>query len=391
MKLLYACADRADDPLLWSGFVSNCRQALLDIGVELVVFDQIPFECPLSVRLLHQLHKRLGRKVHMVQLEPGVLRRAAARIATRFAQGDCDAVFSPGAGVPVYAYLPASIPVVSYLDATKRTWIANYFGLETLCTRSLRHVDEVDRVSLRNNALTIFSSDWAQAEAMRDYNVAADRTAVVPIGANLVAAPSHEEVEHWINARGRDALRLLFLGKEWPRKGGPDALALVRALRARGISATLDVVGCEPELDAPDRSFARVHGFIDHSTAAGREKFHALLRETHLLLFLSHAEAYGIALCEAAAFGVPAFANRVGGIPTIVQPGINGWLNDLPFSADAAADKLAAVWRAPDEYRRVALAARGDFEARLNWGAAGRSLRALVEHVLERRAVKTSP
>jgi hypothetical protein len=77
MKLLYACADRADDPHLWSGLVSNCRQALLDTGVELAVFDRIPFECPVPLRLLHQAHKRLGRKTHLLQIEPVILRRAA--------------------------------------------------------------------------------------------------------------------------------------------------------------------------------------------------------------------------------------------------------------------------------------------------------------------------
>ncbi|MEO6875207.1 MAG: glycosyltransferase, partial [Opitutaceae bacterium] len=180
-------------------------------------------------------------------------------------------------------------------------------------------------------------------------------------------------------------LRLLFLGKEWDRKGGPDALALVHALHARGLPATLDIVGCEPALGAEDRGVARVHGFIDHSTPAGREKFHAILRETAVLVFLSQAEAYGIALCEAAAFGVPAYANAVGGIPTIVRPGVTGWLGATPFSAETAAEVLATAWRSPDHYRRIALAARADYEARLNWRVAGRSLVNLIEGALSRR------
>ena len=389
MKLLYACADRADDPHLWSGTVSNCRQALQDTGVELAVFDRIPFECPVPLRLLHQAHKRLGRKTHLLQIEPAVLRRAARRIAARFAQGDCDAVFCPGTGVPVYTYLPASVPVFTYLDATKRSWIGNYFGLETLCARSRRQVDEVDRVSLRNNRLSIFSSDWAKSEAARDYGVPARRMAVVPFGANLIEAPAQAEVEGWIAARRRDPLRLLFLGKEWKRKGGPEALALIHALRARGLPATLDIVGCEPALGAGDRALTRVHGFIDHSAPDGRKKFHALLREAHVLLFLSQAEAYGIALCEAAAFGVPAYATRVGGIPTIVRHGVTGWLSATPFSRDDAAETLAAAWRSPDQYRRIALAARADYDARLNWRAAGRSLQTHIEHALSRRTAKS--
>lgn len=382
MKLLYTCVNDASDPLHWSGTVWNCRNALEAAGVELAIFDQIPYECPIPQRLIHQWHKRLGTKTHHLNFEPAMLRRAAARIARRFAEGDCDAVFCPGTGVPVAAYVPANIPLVSYLDATKRSWIETYFGLNTLCARSRHHLAAVDLAGLTNHTLTIFSSDWARAEAARDYHTPPERMAVVPFGANLVDAPTRASVVAWIDARRLEPFRLLFLGKEWIRKGGPDALALVRALRELGQPASLDIVGCSPVLDADELTYARVHGFIDHSEPAGAARFHALLRETHVLVFLSRAEAYGIALCEAAAFGVPAYALRIGGIPTIVRHGENGWLGAPPFHAAGAAATLAAAWTSPTEYRRIALAARIDYETRLNWGVAGQSLRDLIEHRL---------
>lgn len=391
MKLLYACADCADDPHLWSGLVKNSRNALTRAGVELVVFDRIPFEVPALLRLRHQLHKRFGRKTHLLQLEPAVLQRAADRIAARFATGDCDAIFCPGTGVPVHTYLPAGLPVFAYLDATKRTWLGTYFGLDTLCARSRRHVDAADRTALANNTLTIFSSDWARAEAARDYGTPADRMAVVPFGANLESPPTRTEVELWVTDRRRWPLRLLFVGKEWQRKGGPEALALIRALRGIGLAATLDIVGCIPPLAEADRALTRVHGFVDHSTPAGGKLFHALLQEAHVLLLLSRAEAYGIALCEAAAYGVPALATAVGGIPTIVQDGRTGWLTAVPFAAEANAARLAADWRAPGVYRRIALAARADFETRLNWPVAARHLRSLISTSLARRSPGASP
>ncbi len=386
MKLLYTCADRADDPLHWSGTVWNCRNALERAGVELAVLDRIPFECPWPLRLAHQWLKRMGRKTHHLQLEPAVLRPAARRIAERFARGDCGAVFCPGTGVPVDTWLPSSIPVFTYLDATKRSWLETYVGMDTICARSRRHVAETDRMRLHNHALTVFSSEWARDAAIRDYDASPARLAVVPFGANLIDAPTRAEVESWITVRRREPLRLLFLGKEWERKGGPDALALVRALRARGLPASLDIVGCSPSLGSADLGYIRVHGFLDHSTAEGARRFRALLRESHILLFLSRAEAYGIALCEAAAFGVPAYARPVGGIPTIVRDGVNGWLGDAAFSAEKAAATLAAAWRSPDSYRRIALAARLDYEERLNWRVAGRSLRSRVEETLALRA-----
>jgi glycosyltransferase involved in cell wall biosynthesis len=376
MKLLYACADRADDPHHWSGIVSNCRAALESAGAETCVFDRIPFDCPLPLRLFHRLYKRLGKKTHYLQIEPSVL---------RFSRGDCDAVFCPGTGVPVHAYLPASMPVFSYLDASKRSWIGAYHGMNTLCDRSRDHVGQVDRAGLTNHTLTVFSSEWAKSEAACDYEIPEDKMAVVPFGANLRQAPERAQVDCWIACRSAGTLRLLFLGKEWERKGGPEALEIVRKLRAMGLEATLDVVGCAPDLAPVDRSLARIHGFLDHSAPEGQRIFHALLRDAHLLIFLSRAEAYGIALCEAAAFGVPAFAANVGGIPTIVNHGVNGWLSERPFSASASAALIAGLWRSPRDYARVALAARADYESRLNWTAAGRTLRGHIEEALARR------
>src|SRR5215216_1472048 len=113
MKLLYACANSATDPLLWSGTVLNLQRALKSTGAEVEIMDNIPFDCPMPLRVLHQWHKRFGRRTHLLQIEPEILRRAARRVAARYAAGNYDAVFSPGTGVPVYALLPSSIPVFS--------------------------------------------------------------------------------------------------------------------------------------------------------------------------------------------------------------------------------------------------------------------------------------
>ena len=387
MKLLFACANSASDPGLWSGTVWNCRRALESAGVEIEVFDNIPFECPLHLRLLHQFYKRIGRKTHSLQSEPAVLRRAAARIATRFAQGNCNAVFIPGSGVPVYACVPGNIPVFTYLDATKLSWIRTYFGEDTLTARSRRHIDAVDCTSLKNATKTFFSSQWALDEAEQDYDVPPDRTAVVPFGANLVEPPARADVDAWIAARPRRSLRLMFLGKEWVRKGGPEALALVRELRRRGTEAVLHVVGCTPSISTADRPFVEIHGFINHSTPEGWQTFRPLLAQSHVLVFLSRAEAYGIALCEAAAFGVPMFATDTGGIPTIVQPGVNGWLSPTPFSAAAAASALENTFANPTDYQRLAHGARDDYEQRLNWSAAGASL---VHHITQSLSLRPS-
>ncbi len=349
------------------------------------MFDHIPFECSWPLRLIHQGYKYFSAKTHYLQIEPAILRKAARRIVEHFDSSDCDAIFCPGTGVPVYGYLPATVPVFTYLDATKFSWIETYLGINSLTGRSRQQVDQLDQAGLTHNTTTIFSSDWARDEAIRVYDAEPAHLAVVPFGANLASPPRRADVAQWIQERVNRPLRLLFLGKEWDRKGGEEALALTREIRARGLFATLEIVGCTPELGEDDRAISRIHGFVDPSTVKGRTLFQRLLQESHFLLFLSKAEAYGIALCEAAAFGLPAYASALGGIPTIVRHEKTGWLAHRPFSAQAAATTLVSAWREPGRYQEMAWAAREDFEARLNWTSAGAGLLACVESGLSRR------
>jgi glycosyltransferase involved in cell wall biosynthesis len=387
MKILYACCEDASNQNAWSGLVYHIRLALVKAGFEIEVFDHIPFECPLKLRFFHQYYKRFSRQVHQLQIEPVILQNAARRIERRFFETGCDAVFCPGTGVPVNAFIDPAIPVFTYLDATKRTWIETYFGLETLCPRSRKLVDFVDQHALKNNTLTLFSSDWAQQAALRETAVSPARTAVVPFGANLADSPASNEVEAFIVGRDAGKCRLLFLGKEWERKGGLEALAIVRGLRGAGISAELDVIGCTPKIPADLKQWVRVHGFIDRSTGEGRARFREIISNAHLLLFFSKAEAYGLALCETNAFGVPCLATSVGGIPTIIRDGVNGFLFPPPLNVADCVERTIQLMRNFEAYKRLACTARAEFELRLNWVTAGLRLRQLIESHLNSTAL----
>lgn len=381
LKILYATTEDASDQNAWSGLVYNIRRTLGEAGLQIELFDRVPFECPLPLRLLHQLYKHGSSKVHQLQIEPAVLKIAARRIEQRFLETRCDAVFCPGTGVPIHAFVNPSIPVFSYLDATKKAWIDTYFGLESLCERSRKMVGVVDCHGIANNTLTFFSSYWARHKALEEDESLAERLMVVPFGANLTTPPTKHEVTHFINTRHPCECRLLFLGKEWERKGGTDALAILKGLRSLGVHAWIDVVGCFPEIPPELEPWVRVHGFIDRSTEKGKQQFNSVLAAAHFLLFFSQAEAYGLALCEANAFGVPCLATQVGGIPTIIQNGKNGYLFDPLADATACIKLIQELMENHEKYCALAFGSRNEFDLRLNWQVSGAELR---RHILRK-------
>ncbi|MBX2995757.1 MAG: glycosyltransferase [Bdellovibrionaceae bacterium] len=53
------------------------------------------------------------------------------------------------------------------------------------------------------------------------------------------------------------------------------------------------------------------------------------LRRCHVVLNLSLEESFGVAIVEALSTGVPVIATRVGGVPELIEDGINGYLVNL--------------------------------------------------------------
>lgn len=202
------------------------------------------------------------------------------------------------------------------------------------------------------------SSAWAADALTKRYPAHAQKLAVVPFPENM-PAPAAEAVERAIAGRSKDDFRLLFVGVDWGRKGGDRAIALVESLRAQGVPATLSIIGSSPFGDKPP-AFVRQLGFIDKSMRDGLAILRSELLASHFLVLPSRAEALGIALIEAHAHGVPTVSSDVGGIPAVVERGVNGF--SFPFTdVEAVARLVAAYWRDEDLYRGLARSTRHTF------------------------------
>src|SRR3546814_15726182 len=98
-------------------------------------------------------------------------------------------------------------------------------------------------------------------------------------------------------------MRVLFVGRDWKRKGGDTVLQTCEALRRQKLNLRLDVVGigeCPVELP----HYATNHGLLDKNDPAERMRLERLLAEEHFFFFPSVAENYGIEFVEAEAYGV---------------------------------------------------------------------------------------
>lgn len=303
----------------------------------------------------------------------------AAKIGPQLAAGRYDLIFAPAASVEI-AELATDVPIVYTSDATFALMQEVYPIFSSLTPGALRLETHFERTALAKAALIVYPSAWAARSAMTGYGTAEEKIRVIPFGANLDREPPREAV---VGKRNDGRLRLLFLAKEWARKGGPIAFATLSALERRGIAAELTVCGV-----TPPQEFAHPHlqvvPYLDKNVPAQRQRFEQILVDAHLLLLPTRAECYGIVFCEANAYGLPVFGTRVGGIPTIVADGVNGYLLPTAADGDAFAASIAAHALEPAAYAALNRGARDRYETVLNWNAWGQTLRQAITDVIGR-------
>lgn len=308
----------------------------------------------------------------------GRLRYIARVVEERARFVNPDVIFAPG--FTTTAFVGSDVPIAFCNDATFGGLVDYYPCHSGMAEEAVRDGMQSNTEALRRAAAAIYPSEWAAETAVRLHGADPAKLVVIPWGANLAPADRDAALAA-VAERDLAHPRLLFVGKEWRRKGGPLALATCELLRRGGIQCTLDIVGPTsglPQLPA----YCTLHGSIDPGSAEGSSRLRALFRSAALVFVPSRAEAFGMTFCEAAAFAVPVVSTNTGGIPSIVKDGVTGRL--LACSAGPAqyAAAISALLESPSGYRNHATAARDDFEERLNWDHFAGELMKVLERVV---------
>jgi len=99
-----------------------------------------------------------------------------------------------------------------------------------------------------------------------------------------------------------------------------------------------------------------------------KEKF---LANITVLSLPSYAENSPASLLEAMAYGRPVIATRVGGVPDMVKPGVNGWLVEAGAVSQLTEALVAASTLAPEELTALGQNAFQTVITSHTWEAAG--------------------
>lgn len=148
-------------------------------------------------------------------------------------------------------------------------------------------------------------------------------------------------------------------------------------------NARLALVGDGPHRQVLEKHFAGTHtNFVGY--LAGQELASAFA-SSDAFVFPSRTETLGLVLLEAMAAGCPVVAARSGGIPDIVEDGVNGYLFD-PTDENGAIVATRSLLAQTETREMIRQNARHEAE-RWSWSSATKQLQNYYEGVLAKHAI----
>jgi glycosyltransferase involved in cell wall biosynthesis len=363
--LLLATLEDPFNPRSWSGTPYNIRVALEGKVEKVSVLANLKPKRTLVTAALRVL---LGGKPprYPLYLTAPAQREFARRTERAIAELQPDALLTISSHNLVRMSRPA-VPAFMVTDAPWLSWKHTYKEFDRMPLLGPRFARLEAAAAERYSGL-IFSSDWAVEEARRLYAAPREKLHSIPLGAIWTPDVGPAELGRIIDARPVDRLDLLYVGKDWERKGGPLAVDIARELRAAGVpNVTLHIVGCTPQIATADRALVQLHGFLNVRTPAESSRLKGLFLNSHFLVVPTRAECFGVVFAEAQAFALPPVSRAVQALPSIVADGVTGILEPPDAPAAAYTRRLLALIHDKDRYGAMARAARLRFEQRLTW------------------------
>jgi glycosyltransferase involved in cell wall biosynthesis len=355
----------------WSGILVYLHDALASVFPEVVRVGPLK-----SAREPVGVSKRLiswtKKQDHPLWLTQASAKSMAHQVEEQLKDIKPDAVFS--VWHPPIAYLRTQAPVFMFQDSPFEIIQPLYDGMSHFTPAIMKEVQLVERVAAKRCAGIIETSEWAASEARKLWRLADEKVAAIPFGANIESSVTPENVDEVVAARSREVCNLLWLGKDWERKGGDIALETARILNKQGRKTVLKIVGCDvPGGQTPD--FVEQIGFIDKRTPEGRQKLDDLLRTSHALILPTKAEAFGIVYLEAAAYAMPSLAPDVMGVGSAVLDGRTGALLPTHATAQDYADKIESWMKDWPAYESLCKLALETYRAEFTWAQVGKKIR----------------
>lgn len=384
MRILLLCEGDPETNDSWSGVSRSVLQVLRAAGHEVLTADVDLYGAPryLAAALsFAPVRHRWAARFHFGRSGFELRSRIAARHIAA-AKGKIDVILQFGATFEARGR--GAIPYALYCDS-HIGWTER--GQEVVRTDigSLTHA-EIESVRRREAAVYrgashIFTmSACVGASFVESYGIPAERVTPVHAGPNLDLTRIPESR----GPRGDHPPTVLFIGRQFERKGGDLLLRAFARVRRALPEAELLIIG-PPEIPG-DHAGVTSLGFVSKDRPGGWEAIAEAYRRADVFCLPTRFEPFGIVFVEAMHFGVPCVGPDAWAVPEIIDDGRTG-LTVRPDDELDLAEKLVTLLRDPALSARMGAASRVRARELFTWEAVGRKMEAGLAGLVPQAAV----
>jgi glycosyltransferase involved in cell wall biosynthesis len=233
-------------------------------------------------------------------------------------------------------------------------------------------------------AITITKRLYDQVHRELSQNNIPSRIGVAPMGVDPAVFRRTEPYTPW---NGEGPLRLFSCGRLNRFKGHQDLIHAVSILKKSGMKIYLEIAG---EDDIGGGGFHRelddlimnlqLTGTVVLLGAVDELRVFEGLKAAHLFVLASHHEGLGVAIMEAMSCETPVIAPNVGGVPELIDDGLDGYLIP-PKNPEAIVNVIKSLANNPSLAKQLSATGRVKIIRNFNSNLSALEMKRMLEQM----------
>ncbi len=244
---------------------------------------------------------------------------------------------------------------ISLLDAVKY----RAYGHEAIDDMALKEKYKTQHKSIHQSEAIFTHSSYGADSIARDFGYPRER--IFPIGAG---ASLQFKGDKKTDLKRYSRANVLFIGRDWERKGGPLAYEAFLLLKKKIPHATLTIIG--PTIQPVYGEGVIFEGFLRKHKYLENRKLKKHYLNASLFCTPSVCETWGLVYVEAAASGLPIVGTDEWAMPDIVINGKTGLLTK-ERSPQALTEAMYKILQDPYKAQQMGIAAIDYVDKVLDW------------------------
>ena len=359
MKLVGVIDGDPFDPQLWSGSSRYLFEALQKRGALRAAVSAVASAVERALYQALSLQGDMARWRFRYHLNLGYYRamtRRARLAVDRIPPPEYDVILQVGAWYDLTG--GGHKPVVSYHDGNLATLLKSPYGYPSIAARHISAALKYERELYNRISLVFPMSRWLADSFVRENGVSHRKVYPVGAGVNLPQIRPTQTKDHSVP-------RILFVGLDFERKGGPDLLTAFKRVRAEIPDAELTIIGRKLE-DAPPG--VRSLGPLSKGNPADVERLLDEYERASVFVMPSLYEPFGIVFGEAMAHRCPCIGTNICAMPEIIEHGRTGFVV-APRDTATLAKRMIDLLKEPLMAREFGERAYEKYMRDLTWDA----------------------